>query len=54
MLAGPPASAFTLAGAPQIAGIYRNAENDGGWQQRIDEAGAKMEKQPNNTAPFVR
>ena len=52
-LAGPPAGAFTLEGPPKIAWIYLNAKNDGGWQQAIDEARVKMEKELNTTIPFV-
>ena len=44
-----PAAAFTLEGSPKIAWIYHNAKNDGGWQQAIDEARAKMEKELNTT-----
>lgn len=51
--AGPPASAFTLEGPPKIAWIYLNAKNDGGWQQAIEEARVKMEKELNTTIPFV-
>jgi len=52
-LAGPAANAFTLEGQPKIAWIYLNAKNDGGWQQAIDEARVKMEKELHTTIPFV-
>ena len=52
-LAGPPAAAFTLEGPPKIAWIYLNAKNDGGWQQAIDEARVKMEKELHTTIPYV-
>jgi basic membrane protein A and related proteins len=51
-LAGP-AAAFTLDGPPKIAWIYLNAKNDGGWQQAIDEARVKMEKELHTTIPYV-
>ena len=52
-LAAPPAGAFTLEGPPKIAWIYLNAKNDGGWQQAIDEARVKMEKEFNTSIPYV-
>src|SRR5262244_3807844 len=52
VLAGP-AAAFTLEGPPKIAWIYLNAKNDGGWQQAIDEARQKIEKDLNLKIPFV-
>ena len=52
-LAGAPAGAFTLEGQPKIAWIYLNAKNDGGWQQTIDEARVKMEKELHTTIPYV-
>ena len=52
-LASPPAGAFTLEGPPKIAWIYLNAKNDGGWQQAIDEARVKMEKELHTTIPYV-
>jgi basic membrane lipoprotein Med (substrate-binding protein (PBP1-ABC) superfamily) len=52
-LAAPPAGAFTLEGPPKIAWIYLNAKNDGGWQQAVDEARVKVEKELNTTIPYV-
>src|SRR5262249_35771817 len=52
VLAGP-AAAFTLEGPPKIAWIYLNAKNDGGWQQAVDEARVKIEKELNTTIPYV-
>ena len=52
-LTGAPAAAFTLEGPPKIAWIYLNAKNDGGWQQAIDEARVKMEKELHTTIPYV-
>jgi basic membrane protein A and related proteins len=52
-LAAPTAGAFTLEGPPKIAWIYLNAKNDGGWQQAVDEARLKIEKELNTTIPYV-
>src|ERR1700733_8465160 len=48
-----PAAAFTLEGSPKIAWIYHNAKNDGGWQQAIDEARVKIEKELDTTIAYV-
>lgn len=44
---------FKLKGPPKIAWIYLNSKNDGGWQQAIDEARTKMEKELQLSIPFV-
>jgi basic membrane protein A and related proteins len=52
-LTGNPAAAFSLDGPPKIAWIYLNAKNDGGWQQAIDEARVKIEKELHLSIPYV-
>jgi len=52
-LTANPAAAFSLDGPPKIAWIYLNAKNDGGWQQAIDEARVKIEKELNVSIPYV-
>jgi len=51
---GPVVAAeFKLKGEMKPAWIYLNAKNDGGWQQAIDEARLKIEKDLNLKIPFV-
>jgi basic membrane lipoprotein Med (substrate-binding protein (PBP1-ABC) superfamily) len=47
------AAEFKLKGPIKAAWIYLNAKNDGGWQQAIDEARLKIEKDLNLSIPFV-
>jgi len=44
---------FALKGPIKPAWIYLNAKNDGGWQQAVDEARLKIEKDLNVKIPFV-
>ena len=53
MLGATAKADFSLSGPPKVAFIYLNAKNDGGWQQAVDEARVKMEKELNLTIPFV-
>lgn len=44
---------FKLHGPAKVAFIYLNSKNDGGWQQAIDEARVKMERELHMRIPFV-
>ncbi|CAN5195248.1 BMP family ABC transporter substrate-binding protein [soil metagenome] len=52
-LIGPARAQFKLSAPIKPAFIYLNAKNDGGWQQAIDEARQKIEKQLGLSIPFV-
>jgi basic membrane protein A len=47
------AAEFKLSAPPKIAMIYLNAKNDGGWQQAVDEARLKIEKETGTQIAYV-